>query len=644
MAFRISKQGPVPVAVADPPVRTYAAVGGGVSTGFNAAAATGALSVRSIWETQPSVRKVVNFMAETVSSLPWRAYLASDGGRERLYDSRAETLVRSPSRFQAQQDLVSAMCLDYLLYGTSVVVLMDGELVRVPPPIVTLVTDVLGRVVGVRVASGAESIELDPLPVALMTGWNPDGSGVVAPVRTLRSLLEELTEAEGWRRRMWSDTPRISAQVLRPVEAPRWTDEKRERFIQAMQDFKSSGASGSIPVMEDGMQLKEAPRMHPDSGSASEVRTLTDVEVAGYFGVPPELLGMRAANYGGYAALRRDLYTRVLGPLISRIEAALNSEIVPALDPRDGVYGVLDRTEAQDGTQLERLQALQAATGKPVMTVAEARERLDLPPLPGTDELGSASSESSSPAPVVDESVDEERDEERSSEYRDPEVGNESGTKSKAASRPDTAKGSRALLSVLLSVRDVYARWLAESRSSWSDDDVLGFAADLAPLLSEQAVTAANGVIARAGNGTSMIDGHSVQNYIQAMALGKSEAAVKAARELIDGAEETEAVLGDVLSPERRELWADSSAGDAAGFGSHEGAVRAGYAGKVWRHTTGTSGRQRAAHVAMDGEEVGIDDVFSNGMRWPKDWGSGDLGDIAGCNCEVEYFFDDGKD
>ena len=48
---------------------------------------------------------------------------------------------------------------------------------------------------------------------------------------------------------------------------------------------------------------------------------------------------------------------------------------------------MLDRTEAQDGTLLERVQALQSATGGPVMTRAEARERLDLPYLEGTEEL-----------------------------------------------------------------------------------------------------------------------------------------------------------------------------------------------------------------------------------------------------------------
>ena len=115
-----------------------------------------------------------------------------------------------------------------------------------------------------------------------------------------------------------------------------------------MGEFSSSTSNGHIPVREEGMELEGGQQVHPDLSSTSSVRTLTGIEVAGYFGVPPELLGMRKANYGGYAALRRDLYTRVLGPLIGRIEDALNAEIVPALAGGDtSVYGVLDPPPTQ---------------------------------------------------------------------------------------------------------------------------------------------------------------------------------------------------------------------------------------------------------------------------------------------------------
>jgi phage portal protein len=625
--------------VADPPI-TLRSVRGRSAT----AGAVAGMSIRGVWESQPSVRKVVSFMASTVAALPWRVYRAEDGGRERLHDSPAETLVRRPTRFASSADLVTGLALDWLLYGSACAVLVDEEIVRVPAPLLMLSTDVFGRVNDVATVAGGETVSLSDLPVALMHGWDPDGSGAVAPVRTLRALLAELSEAEGWRRRMWTDVPRVSAQVTRPKDAPRWSDEKRERFLQAMADFKSSTSGGSIPVMEDGMKLESAPQVQPDLSSASSVRTLTDIEVAGYFGVPPELLGMREANYGGYAALRRDLYTRVLGPLIGRIEDALNAEIVPALAGGDtAVYGMLDRTEAQDGTLLERVQALQSATGGPVMTRAEARERLDLPYLEGTEELivplnviqGGQASPTDSGSQNLNGSDTNQLD------HRQQDGAAEEGKSLVPKARMVLkAVTSRPSPSILEQMRRAYVDEL--QRGGLSEATVEALADRIEPFLAEQAIEAANGVILRSGTGTETIGRGAIRNYIRQMAEGKADAAVEAAMRLLgavsgdDAAQDTaRETIEDILSEDRLGLWADASTKDATGFGSQEGARRSGAVKKMWVHNG--SSHPRAEHAAMNGETVDMDDTFSNGMRWPHDWGGGDADDIVGCNCDIAY-------
>lgn len=629
----------VRLTVADPPI-TLRSVRGRSAT----AGAVAGMSIRGVWESQPSVRKVVSFMASTVAALPWRVYRAEDGGRERLYDSPAETLVRRPTRFTSSADLVTGLALDWLLYGSACAVLVDEEIVRVPAPLLMLSTDVFGRVNDVATVAGGETVSLADLPVALMHGWDPDGSGAVAPVRTLRALLAELSEAEGWRRRMWTDVPRVSAQVTRPKDAPRWSDEKRERFLQAMADFKSPTSVGSIPVMEDGMKLESAPQVQPDLSSASSVRTLTDIEVAGYFGVPPELLGMREANYGGYAALRRDLYTRVLGPLIGRIEDALNAEIVPALAGGDtAVYGMLDRTEAQDGTLLERVQALQSATGGPVMTRAEARERLDLPYLEGTEELiiplnviqGGQASPTDSGSQNLNGSDTNQLD------HRQQDGAAEEGKSLVPKARMVLkAVTSRPSPSILEQMRRAYVDEL--QRGGLSEATVEALADRIEPFLAEQAIEAANGVILRSGTGTETIGRGAIRNYIRQMAEGKADAAVDAAMRLLgavsgdDAAQDTaRETIEDILSEDRLGLWADASTKDATGFGSQEGARRSGAVKKMWVHNG--SSHPRAEHAAMNGETVDMDDTFSNGMRWPHDWGGGDADDIVGCNCDIAY-------
>jgi HK97 family phage portal protein len=49
-----------------------------------------------------------------------------------------------------------------------------------------------------------------------------------------------------------------------------------------------------------------------------------------------------------------------------------------------------------------------------------------------------------------------------------------------------------------------------------------------------------------------------------------------------------------------------------------------------------TSGKPRASHSAMDGETVGLNELFSNGMNGPGDY-SGGADEVAGCTCDLQF-------
>jgi hypothetical protein len=76
-----------------------------------------------------------------------------------------------------------------------------------------------------------------------------------------------------------------------------------------------------------------------------------------------------------------------------------------------------------------------------------------------------------------------------------------------------------------------------------------------------------------------------------------------------------------------------TAATEARSFGGHDAAGASGLTRKIWR----TGGRNpRPSHKALDGEAVGLDDVFGNGLRWPGD-GLGEAKETAHCNCELDY-------
>ena len=71
----------------------------------------------------------------------------------------------------------------------------------------------------------------------------------------------------------------------------------------------------------------------------------------------------------------------------------------------------------------------------------------------------------------------------------------------------------------------------------------------------------------------------------------------------------------------------------AANFGAQDGARAAGAGSKTWKTN---SGKPRSIHAALEGETVGFDEPFSNGMAWPGD-PSGGPENNANCMCSVEF-------
>jgi hypothetical protein len=80
-------------------------------------------------------------------------------------------------------------------------------------------------------------------------------------------------------------------------------------------------------------------------------------------------------------------------------------------------------------------------------------------------------------------------------------------------------------------------------------------------------------------------------------------------------------------------LYSQTIATEARSFGGQDAAHASGLGLKVWR-TGGTS--PRPSHRAQNGERTPIDDVFSNGLRWPGDR-SGRTEETANCKCRLDY-------
>lgn len=348
----------------------------------------------SIWENQPSVRKVVSFISSKFSAIPWHAYQrVGDNDRQRVADSPAELIFEDPlgnglvTGASFWEDTVT----DRLLYDMQLAIYTQQDgLVRIPPHLVRISSDRFGRPreIFLRAPAGDDDIDVTAVPKIFTYGWSGGKAGGISPMKTLANILEENTRAVHWRSQQWTNGPKMSGLLKRPADARAWRKESRERFEREWAAWKNSEKAGGTPILEDGMEYEQLNGLHPKDANDIEGRRLTDEEVASAFHVPPELVGARQGTYSNIAAFREMLYGPTLGPLFESMRQAVKiGGVVQALDTRPGIYVEPNREAGMAGSFAEQAKYIQTVTGGPVMTRAEGRGVLNLPYIEGTDEL-----------------------------------------------------------------------------------------------------------------------------------------------------------------------------------------------------------------------------------------------------------------
>lgn len=348
-----------------------------------------------VWRTQPSVRKVVDFIARNIASIPLHAYeRASDEDRQRVTDHPLAQVLGAPEPRQVPFRFWHAVVCDWMLHDrwcARKVPQLDGsmQIVRIPARRFRFVADGLDRIAAVdiwtadgeRTREGVEHFLFD-------SGYAARGVNGTSPMETLRDLLAEASEAVAYRRSIWENGARVPLVLKRPADAPPWKPEARQRFTNSWRAFtRGGGREGGTPILEDGIEPHELKHFSPRDTADLEGRKLTDAEVASAYHIAPELVGAREGTYSNIEAYRQMLYRDSLGPLIEALEQVINAHLVPDLAAGRNLY-----VEANVESKLrlsfeEQSRVLSSSVGAPWMLRSEARARANLPKIEHADEL-----------------------------------------------------------------------------------------------------------------------------------------------------------------------------------------------------------------------------------------------------------------
>lgn len=602
----------------------------------------------SLWRTQPHLRTVVDFVARNVAQLGLHVFeRVGDTDRRRDRESLVSRTLAYPDGSMTTYDLIYALIGDILLYdraywlvGTSSETLSGHQIRRIPPSWVTP-----GKSDPFRVKSwlisfrDGDQVEVDASQIVAFTGYSPVSATSGSPtIEALRDTLREQVEAARYRQQVWKRGGRVSSVLERPKDAGKWSSEARDRFREDWYSKftgRGSGAGGT-PILEDGMTLKRIDFSAQESQFV-EAAKLSMTTVAAAFHVNPTMIGQNdGANYSNVREFRKMLYGDTLGPTIAQVEARLNTFLLPMLqtDPVK-FYCEFNIDEKLQGNFEEQSQAYSTAAGAPWMTRNEVRARQNLPRVDGGDDLvtplnvllgGQASPADSGSQNVVAETEQPKQ--------ADP-------VAIKARPQGWDRKHAEVFRKFFKRQRSVVMSRLG-GKADWWDEDRWNreLADDLYKLGVAVSRQAARDALKAMGVDPETYDVDRTLAYLKVKARGSAERINAKTRDALEAAIDDEdadpADVFDLAESSRSEMLAVATVTSLSGFGTCEAGRQSGAATKTWI----TGPNPRDAHAAMDGETVGLDENFSNGLAWPGD-AAGSADDLANCNCSLSFSYEE---
>lgn len=612
------------------------------------------MTASEMWKSQPHLRTVVSFLARNTAQLGLHVYRrTSEDSRVRDRTSPLPRLILKPNPTMTMYDLIFALVGDKKLYDRAywwLVETSDGgrQIWRIPPNWITPVAADAFQVKEYNVVNfrGAE-IRVPASEILAFSGYHPNDPLAVSPsVDALRDTLNEQIQASLYRHQVWKNGGRVSAVLERPLGA-KWSTGARDAFRDDWY-AKWTGRgdkAGGTPILEDGMTLKRID-FSAQEQQFVEAAKLAMVTVAGVFHVNPTMVGvLDNANYSNVKEFRKALYAETLGPDLQEYQDRINTFLLPMLGMDPAIYyAEFNVQQKLQGDFEEQAAALQTAVGRPWIEVNEARSRLNMAALadgnglaipmavsiigltttpPTVDSPASAASGASSELPKAlpaGRYTKGRASDAHAAKYRELMQRHFKRQRASIVSRFKARKADPLVWDA--------ARWDKELTH-----DLTGWGLMTTSDVGRQ-------TLIDAGVDESWYHVDQTEVWVSTVCKNSAENINQKTYEaLMDALEEEdvdEEALDAIFGDGRIDLLAIAAVTTMSSFATNEAGKQGGARTKTW--ITGPNARPE--HAALNGETVGIDEDFSNGLPWPGASG-GAAEDIAGCNCSLQMNWED---
>lgn len=529
-------------------------------------------------------------------------------------------------------------------------------------------------------------------------GFHPDSTTRgLSPLEPLRSTLENEWHARNATSSFWQRGARPGTALSHPGTLSKEAADRLKRQYDDMAG--GSGNTGATIVLEEGMEPKPL-TLSAEEAQYIETRKLNREEVCAAYDMPPPAVHiLDRATFSNITEQFRSVYRDTMAPHLKGFEAAIEQDLRQAEWPSDNVYAEFLMDEVLRGDFETRQDALNKASHMTIaekrkvenLPFIEGTDRIFLNtatmPLDAIDAQAAAvvaqTEQNADPlaeviplaaarsvmgrlswqndlsqvdARSLTDGLSDADSRAVSAALADERASGGSVSTLKARVRSMCRKAARGtkikapdLTDHQEQVRKTLAAFFARQGASVLDSgrfDKDEWDKELTADLHATAVAVSSAIgkatMRELGYDPSAYDVERTVEFLEAVSARLAGNINTTTQAQYEGARaDDEADPAEVFAQAADSRASGIAVGATtlvAGFAVVESARRIREAEGVEPTKTWITGpNPRSSHAAMNGETVGIDETFSNGLDWPGS--GGDADEVAGCNCSVEVEF-----
>nr|WP_313010684.1 phage portal protein [Brucella intermedia] len=358
----------------------------------------------------PAVLQAVRLIAENIGSLPCKLYEDLEQGKRQAREHTAHRIVHnSANGWTKAGQFRTYLTADALIYGggfAKVIRSSDGrplELIRLKPGTVSVYEDSLADLPPVyRVTEAGGTVDY---PYTEILHIKPFGDKSPVTLGKEAIGLSAILEHHG--ANLFKGGARPPAVLSRDKAIPSDPAVGEQSLKTLRSRFQAAQSDGfKVPlILDDGWNYNQMALTSTDA-QFLENRTFQIADIARIFGVPPHMLfELSRATWSNSEEMARSFLQLCLRPWLDRWQDAY-ATVLLSEDEQDEYsfeFVIDDLQRADTATRTDSFGKLVASR---IMTPNEARAAMNMPPLPGGDELANPYTSVSGPKTIPDNKDD----------------------------------------------------------------------------------------------------------------------------------------------------------------------------------------------------------------------------------------------